>query len=347
MAADGVHSSVKAIQDMEAAVARFSRAVVEELPEVERELRQISEQLEDRRTDLRREIAELEDSVSSSDDGDEDEDGAARQRQRLEEAEQELASIERRIRRLEETRASYTKQARVVENLATAHTVKAKLFLAEAAEDLKGYLAHTGSQPEAATKTQSHTTLHRDVQNIIPPQPTNCTSIKEQKAWADAYLHPDNLPLSDEEREALAGYQANDFKIINQSLRFDCAFDPELKKHIAAVDSAIEKSFVPVELVAFNGARYSIGEQARTGAILIEQAFLSTSLSRVVAEKGFNKGTMIEITVPKGSKGLYMDELHKPHGNEVELLLPRKTRLRVKSKTYTDGIYWIKANVET
>lgn len=156
MTADGVHSSVKAIQDMEAACARFARAVVEQLPEVEREFRQINEALEDRRMHLRQEIANLEDQSSSEDDSGENDDADIKS-YRLAETEEELASVERRIRRLGETSANYLRKARAVENLATAHAVKAKEFLAGAEEDLRGYLSgkHKGHGTQAVILSSS------------------------------------------------------------------------------------------------------------------------------------------------------------------------------------------------
>lgn len=137
MSTDGVHVSVKAIQDMEAACARFSRAVVDRLPEIERELRQVTEELDDRRSQLRREIADLEEEISSAD----EDDDKSRERQRAGEAEDELASVGRNIRRLAEVGANYTGHAHNVERLATAHAVGMREFLGGAADDLKAYFA--------------------------------------------------------------------------------------------------------------------------------------------------------------------------------------------------------------
>ncbi len=134
---DGIQASVEAIQNMEAACARFARVVVERLPEVERELRQVTDTLEDRRSNLRREISSLHDQISSAD----EDDDMSWERQRLEEAEDELASMQQRIRRLSEASANYAAQARRVENLATNHAVRTREFLTGAADDLKAYLA--------------------------------------------------------------------------------------------------------------------------------------------------------------------------------------------------------------
>jgi len=150
-ASDGIQTSVEAIQNMEAACARFARVVVERLPEVERELRQVAGALEDRRSDLRREISSLHDQISSAD----EDDDVSWERQRLEEAEEELASTQQRIRRLSEASANHTAQARRVEHLATDHAVRTREFLNGAADDLKAYLAKSidGMSGGVATAT--------------------------------------------------------------------------------------------------------------------------------------------------------------------------------------------------
>lgn len=149
---EGVHSSVKAIQNMEAACARFARALVERLPDVERELRQVTDTLEDRRSHLRGEIAGLQDRLSSED----EEDDLAWERRRLEEAEEELASVQRRIRRLSEAGATYADQFRKVEHLANSHSIQAREFLNGAADDLKAYLGRQNDgSPQTAISSRS------------------------------------------------------------------------------------------------------------------------------------------------------------------------------------------------
>ena len=136
---DGVYASITAIQNMEAACARFARVLVERLPDVERELRQVTDALEERRANLHREIASLQDEISSAN----EDDDLSWERRRLEEAEDELASTQKRIRRLSEASANHAAQARRVEHLATDHAVRTREFLNGAADDLKAYLAKT------------------------------------------------------------------------------------------------------------------------------------------------------------------------------------------------------------
>jgi hypothetical protein len=136
---DGVHASVGAIQNMEAACDRFARTVVDRLPSVERELRQVSEALDARRDELRREVSSLHDEISSAD----EEDDTSSARSRLEDAEEELASVQRRSHRLAAAGAAVTGQARRINHLATDHAVRTREFLRGTADDLKAYFAKT------------------------------------------------------------------------------------------------------------------------------------------------------------------------------------------------------------
>lgn len=120
---------------MEVACGRLARAVADRLPFVERELRQASEALDERCAELRREISNLHDEISSADEN-EDTSWAS---SRIEEAEDELASAQRRKRRLAETSAAYIMQARKLDHLATDHAVRAREFLRGTVDDLKAY----------------------------------------------------------------------------------------------------------------------------------------------------------------------------------------------------------------
>ena len=129
---DGVHANIAAIRSMEAACAQFARAVVDRLPAVERQLRLASEALNDRSDDLQREVFTLNDEISSAD----EDDDTSWARNRVEEAEEELASVQRRIRRLADAGAGLNAQARKVNHLATDHAIRTREFLREAVDDL-------------------------------------------------------------------------------------------------------------------------------------------------------------------------------------------------------------------
>ena len=144
---DGVHASIRSIQNMEAACDQFARTVVDRLPSVERQLRQASEALDDRSDILRREVFTLHDEISSAD----EDDDTSWARSRIEEAEEELASVQRRIRQLAEAGAVFMAQARKVNHLATDHAVRTREFLRGTVDDLKAYFAKTYDNSSGST----------------------------------------------------------------------------------------------------------------------------------------------------------------------------------------------------
>lgn len=163
---EGVHASVVAIETMEEACGRFSRAILERLPEIQSELRRVTEALEEREDELRGEISRLEDAISSADD---DEDTSWEQN-RLSEAEEELASVQRRQRKVAEAGAVLTAQTKKVEHLSTEHTIKAQESLREAASDIKAYLAAKLEMASSAGGTNrtvgNETALSKSIQNL-------------------------------------------------------------------------------------------------------------------------------------------------------------------------------------
>lgn len=186
---EGVHASVAAIETMEEACGRFSRAVLERLPEIQAELRRVTEALEDREDELRREIAELEEEIASLDEGD---DGSGLQ-SRLDDAEDNLKSIRRRRRKLEEAATVYAVQASKAESLSCEHNVKAKEFLQGTAQDISSYLRlNLGSDMAGPTKVDAGHVLSSGPSNT--PQylfdaPVNGKSRQAHRAGANRLLY--------------------------------------------------------------------------------------------------------------------------------------------------------------
>ncbi len=122
---------------MEVACARFSSALLDCLPEIEREIRNVTEALDERRSELCREIENLNDTIVSAD----EDDDISWEEQRLEDARDELSSINRRTRRLEEAVGDYRSRAHNAETLAAGQRDQIRDFLKGATQDLKAYLA--------------------------------------------------------------------------------------------------------------------------------------------------------------------------------------------------------------
>jgi DNA repair exonuclease SbcCD ATPase subunit len=184
---DRVHSSVKAIQDLEAAYARFSRALVEQLPEVARELTHVTEALQDRCRNLGNEISDLKDRISSAD----EDDDVSWEHDRLREAEDELSSAQTRTRRLSETASAYNKQAHQITQIATHDWAEAREFLRGASDDLLAYLA-LQVRPESLNGSRSEPSATR-----VPEESDLTKSMKAQEALLAARFDTEKLVVLD------------------------------------------------------------------------------------------------------------------------------------------------------
>jgi hypothetical protein len=136
---DNVHANLAAIHNMETACDRFAHVVKDSLPTIQRELERVNQALDDRRVELQREISSLQDEISSAD----EEDDTSWASSRIEESEEDLASVRRRIQRLSVAGAAVTGQTRKIEGLASDHAIRTKEFLRGTADDLKAYFAKT------------------------------------------------------------------------------------------------------------------------------------------------------------------------------------------------------------
>lgn len=196
-AEEGIHASVKAIQDMEAACARFARALSERLPEIEREMRRVSEALDYRRKQLNREVIELRETISSA----REDDDVGRERRRLEEAEEGLAAVQRRIRKVEEACADYRSPARNAERIATERILRMREYLSGATSALGAYLLKSYGDSEIAGAAAGHSipppSSHRsDIDRI-----TECVAAAPDAQTAHAMVA---LPTEEHGRLTLA-----------------------------------------------------------------------------------------------------------------------------------------------
>jgi hypothetical protein len=297
---DGIQASVEAIQNMEAACARFARVVVERLPEVERELRQVTEALEDRRTSLLREISTLHEQIFSA----EEDDDVSWERQRLEEAEDELASTQQRIRRLSEASANHAAQVRKVEKLATDHTIRSREFLNGAADDLKAYLAKSIEGGSGETGT------------ILTNSP-------------DRYLGG----LTSEEEQALRNYTAGENYELNFILRKGYVDDVVLQR-LKPIRQALAK------LPAYHGVVYhktirSMDQLSEyTPGYVVSQKQFTSSSTRLEVAQEFEGNVLFIIKSKTGKLIANISE----YAYEDEVLFDIGSTFKVLSREFVSGV---------
>ena len=83
------------------------------------------------------------------------------------------------------------------------------------------------------------------------------------------------------------------------------------------------------------------------GEIIDLTNYTATSLSENIA-KSFAKSSklVLEIILPKGSKGVYMNNVSKLKPHEKEILLPRNTTYKVINKYEKNGFTYIKLEIK-
>lgn len=141
--------------------------------------------------------------------------------------------------------------------------------------------------------------------------------------------------LSKGESVAIKEYANYDFVDINKRLRTgrtDLLRDKH-KTNINLLTSALDRSTIPEDVVVYRGVRDSPRvDRLEVGSVIVDNAFVSTSLSSSVAKRfSAEAGYSVEIVVPKGSKGAYRGSLY-----ELELLLQRGSQFSVESKDYAN-----------
>lgn len=159
---------------------------------------------------------------------------------------------------------------------------------------------------------------------------------KEITEWAEDHYSGWNDSLSDAEYKAFEKYSGAGYEAIVNALRK--GGPGKFVKTVEALDAALERTSVPEDVTVFRGVRAGkLAEDIAVGSIIQDDAYVSTSLNRAVGEK-FAHHTLMEIRVPKGSKGAAFDAIFEG-GNrgENELMLPRNSRFRVTGVTNRSG----------
>ena len=140
-----------------------------------------------------------------------------------------------------------------------------------------------------------------------------------------------NSKLLNSERGALLDYSGPHYAPINAALRKG-EMPTDWRAHaVERLDSALAKSSVPKDLLVYRGLRdQSLVSHLKPGAVFRDHGFLSTTISKNVANDSFaDGGVLFHITIPKGGKALPMTR-QGHYNHEKEVLLPRGSRLRVR-----------------
>jgi hypothetical protein len=152
--------------------------------------------------------------------------------------------------------------------------------------------------------------------------------------WGAAYQ--DQIDLDAAEERAVEVYTWSGYARINGGLRkAPDEISVGNKNHIRNLNSAIAKGKpTDIDVIGFRGVGGPVAAQMKPGTVFADKGFVSTSFSHSVAESfapsGGRAGTgkVLEIHIPKGSRGVYVGRV-VPARSEMEFLLPRNARFRI------------------
>lgn len=132
-----------------------------------------------------------------------------------------------------------------------------------------------------------------------------------------------------EECSSVRNYTFLGYSVINKHLRKG-GDATELHK-ITDIDKVIEAApRVPQDMMVIRGIKSKeLFDKLTPGVIFEDKAFVSTSADPK-AEIATDTGMILEIKVPKGSKGIYVEKI-SDHAYERELLLHRGSKFKVIS----------------
>ncbi len=358
---ENVHASLAAIQNMEAACERFARVVTDRLPSIERELRQVSEALGERRDQLRREISSLHDEISSAD----EEDDTSWAKSRLDEAEEELASVDRRTRRLAAAGATVTGQVRRINHLATDQAVRTREFLRGTADDLKAYFAktqeaasigafasaggvanadvatgNTGLRASAVSHGQANGGASEladgDLDTFRKQQGPLAVEAKAKEYGQRLFEYPELSGLTVEEYLAINRYSQHDYAPINGAFRADDTNTTELwGSHIRLAIRGLHKLPVHEGIVyrAVNDGEF-LGNYT-PGKTVVEKGF--TSASQDLRSTLSFGNTRFEIQSKTGRDIKSCSAMQSAAAREKEVLFEPNTKFEVVDRFEKDG----------
>lgn len=174
----------------------------------------------------------------------------------------------------------------------------------------------------------------------------------------------DKINLSSDELEVIGEYTDTSFKRMNINLRYN-RYNPKsedlINKKITTLSNALNKSIVGKNIKVWRGCESEfidtllgkvvsdtpkdkinelLSKTVAKGIVFEEKGFMSTSIS----PDGAHGKVMIEINVPKNSKGLYVDSISKKEissweHREDELLLQKGYKLKIKNVEYNKNTF--------
>lgn len=164
--------------------------------------------------------------------------------------------------------------------------------------------------------------------------------------------------LSVKERDGVQAYTGMHYRKMNRDLRADNFSGAEKKDYIIGATNALEKSEVADDVTVWRGmgSKNTLARNLRVSEEQLSQIVTDGSIvTQRFTEKGFcstgvteqaawNKSVSLEIYVPKGTKGMFVDPVSM-HPGENELLLQRNTTFQIMKAEVVNGNYKLYVSV--
>lgn len=200
----------------------------------------------------------------------------------------------------------------------------------------------SGYKPK--TKVKAKIEIDRLVKKAKAKKPSTKSfkkfdSEKEMDQWGVEKFKPARLYYGEDTYQSMQDYKDVSYSQINGYLRgknLKGEAKEFVESTIANLDKAIDKTVIPDDITVYRGLR---NMEFKEGQVFEEKSYMSTTLNEKITHvfntELANKGdvpSILEIKVPKGHKGLWMDDfdLVDYTGNkEFEVLLNRGTKLKI------------------
>ncbi len=145
--------------------------------------------------------------------------------------------------------------------------------------------------------------------------------------------------LGNKERAMFQEYSDFRYREINHCLRRNEGCNEGILADAKTMAKEIDKSTLPVDLEVYRTLNYKTEaelEQFRNGKTFTDKGFVSSTVDKEqVTHLGPGVPAKFVITVPKGSKGVYLEGITE-HLGEHEVLLPANSKFEITKADYTD-----------
>ena len=150
--------------------------------------------------------------------------------------------------------------------------------------------------------------------------------------------------LTEDEKASVNTYTGSAYDDINRYLRGQQPYT-SYKDDISSIDGAISKFELKDDIEVYRGmyASPELLDKLQPGRIFRDDGYGSTT---TLKSSAFGGNVRMEIKVRKGKGvGAYIDGLSAYEGREMEFLLARGAKYKIKSRELVNGKYVVKAEI--